>query len=411
MVIVLQKMKNKSFWLILICWLVYSCSYIGKLGYSATIGEIESFYGVLHATAGTVSTFFFFAYGVGQVLNGVLCKWYNIKYVVFITLCVSAACNFIVALKPAFFILKYVWLINGFVLATLWPTLIRLLSESLSEKEQGKAVVVMGTTVATGTLLVYGLSACFAYFNAFNLIFYVAGLLLPCIALIWLFSYSKISVSLHNEKGEKIIREEKTSGMPHALWLPIVLLAVFAVVTNLTKDGLTTWVPVILKEKFAMDGYVSIALTVILPIFAIFGTAVAVLLNKKIKNMVVLCAVLFAMATALVGVVIGFISLSAAVTIASFACISCVMSSVNNVITSMAPLYWREKINSGLLAGVLNGFCYIGSAISSYGLGFVADQGGWDAVFYLLLFGCGLCVIVGAVYGGVTLLTKQKKSV
>lgn len=65
-------------------------------------------YGADHATAGLVSTFFFFAYGAGQIFNGIFCKKYNIKYVVFGGLTLSAAANFVVGLAPDFNIVKYV---------------------------------------------------------------------------------------------------------------------------------------------------------------------------------------------------------------------------------------------------------------------------------------------------------------
>ena len=60
---------RKSSLLILLCWLVYTCSYLGRLGYNANIALIESDYNVSHSTAGIVGTFFFFAYGCGQVIN------------------------------------------------------------------------------------------------------------------------------------------------------------------------------------------------------------------------------------------------------------------------------------------------------------------------------------------------------
>ena len=71
------------------------------------------------------------------------------------------------------------------------------------------------------------------------------------------------------------------------------------------------------------------------------------------------------------------------------------MAGTNNIITSMAPLYWKEQINSGMSAGILNGCCYIGSALSSYALGGLADKGGWDAVFLFLLMLCFACTAGG----------------
>ena len=58
----------------------------------------------------------------------------------------------------------------------------------------------------------------------------------------------------------------------------------------------------------------------------------------------------------------------------------------------------KGKINSGLIAGVLNGFCYLGSTISDYGLGTVKVMtGSWYSVFYVLLLGCGIVVISAAI--------------
>jgi len=73
-------------------------------------------------------------------------------------------------------------------------------------------------------------------------------------------------------------------------------------------------------------------------------------------------------------------------------------SSLNSLITSIFPLFMRDKVNSGLFAGVLNGFCYIGSTISSYGLGVIADNFGWTAVFITLIGFAIISLIVWCAY-------------
>lgn len=383
---------NKTTLLIALCWLVYTCSYLGKLGYNANITQIETVYSVSHSTAGVVSTFFFFAYGIGQILNGIFCKKYRIRFVVFTSLLVSGLMNFLVGISNDFTFVKYFWLINGAALSVLWPSLIRLLSETLGEKDIGRAVVVMGTTVAVGTVFVYGFSALFVWLGAYTTMFYTAGIVLPLIALLWLFAYPKLT------KRETVAIEEtsyeenkslKQTGIG-GLWFAISILAVFAIFDNLIKDGLTTWVPMILKETYTFPDSVSILLTILLPVLAIFGTGLAVSLHKKVKDFITLSAILFLLSAIFIALVILCLPTGwYLVTLGSFGIIACLMAGVNNIITSMTPLYWKDKINSGLLAGVLNGFCYLGSTLSAYGLGIIADLGGWNAVFYLLL---GLCI-------------------
>ena len=395
-----KKTVSSTTLLIALCWIVYTCSYLGKLGYNANITQIEAQYAVSHPTAGVVSTFFFFAYGVGQVFNGIFCKKYNLRAVVFGSLLLSGLMNLLVGMTNNFTYIKYFWLLNGAALSVLWPSLIRLLSETLDKKDIGRAVLAMGTTVATGTFFVYGLSALFVALNVYKTMFILAGLLLPSIASLWMISYPKLvkkQVEDLSEKQPLVQGEKREKAKLGWLWVPIIALAFFAVVDNLVKDGLTAWVPVILKEEYNLPDYISILLTMLLPILAIFGTTVAVTLRKKVNDFVTLCALLFFVSAVSIGVVILCLPTGwFVVTLAGFGIGSCLMAGVNNIITSMAPLYWKEKVNSGLLAGVLNGFCYMGSTLSMYGLGLVADMGGWNAVFVLLFSLCVASVVIAA---------------
>lgn len=394
-----KKALGSSTLLIVLCWTVYTCSYLGKLGYNANITQIEEVYSISHSTAGMVSTFFFFAYGIGQIFNGIFSRKYNIRLVVFGSLLVSGLMNILVAISENFSLVKYFWLINGAALSVLWPSLIRLLSETLNKKDVGRAVIVMGTTVATGTFFVYGLSALFVAIASWIVMFFIAGILLPLIAVIWLFAYPKLVKAQEEQSDEMVQNIILKNKQNNIFWVSVCILALFAVIDNLVKDGLTIWVPMILKEIYVLPDYISILLTMVLPMLAIFGTSVAVMLNKKIKDFVMLSAMLFLVSALLIGLVILFLPTGfAVVTLGSFGIISCLMSGVNNIITSMAPLYWKDKINSGMLAGVLNGFCYLGSTLSSYGLGVIADAKGWEAVFLTLFVLCVITVVAAISY-------------
>ena len=381
-----KTVDKRQMLLVALCWAIYTASYLGKYCYSANISVIRSYFAVDKATAGLVGTCFFFAYGAGQVINGIFCKKYHVYFVVLGALLVSACCNAIMAFCGNFAIFKYVWFINGATLSVLWPTLIRLLSENLSDDYCPKAVVVMGTSVAVGTFVTYGISALFnAVINnssSYKYAFYVAIVALPMLAVLWATSYKKLVV------------KTDTSG---ALLMTIIVLALFAVVTNLVKDGLTTWIPQILSDIYAMPDFLSILLTLLLPVLALFGTALAVAMNKKIKDIVNLCALAFAVITVLIAIVIAAVNTGAAIMLICLSLVSLMTSAVNNAVTSMFPLYYKEQLNSGLVAGVLNGFCYIGSTISSYGLGALADGVGWNAVFELLASASAFCVVLAGI--------------
>lgn len=405
--------------LIFLSWLMYMSSYLGKVNYSANINGIMEFYGVTKPEAGIVPTFFFFAYGVGQVVNGILCKKYNIKWMIFGSLMTSAAINLIIAVSSDFSIIKWLWLVNGFALSVLWPTLIRLLSENLPKKDLGRSSVIMGTTVGTGTLIIYGLSALYTELGNFKLAFFTAAVSGITVSIVWLFLYNhSVSRSREEMSDEDLVavgvkatytRVEQTKLEKNLFLVSIYVLCFCAVGVNLVKDGLTTWVPTILKEEYAVSSSLSILLTLTLPIVAIFANAFAVKVHNKIPDYVTHCAVIFAIIGCVIAIVIGALSWHSVLIM--FACLviaAFFASSLNSLITSVFPMFMRGKVNSGLFAGILNGFCYLGSTISSYGLGVAAENYGWTAAFVVLIAFCVAVCIIWAVFSIIRhILTKK----
>ncbi len=391
--------------LILLSWLIYTVSYFGKVNYSANITQIVDFYNISKAEAGMVPSFFFFAYGIGQVVNGLLCTKYNIKWMIFISMFTSALINFAIAVTTNFEIVKWLWMVNGFALSVLWPSLIRLLSESLPQKDLGKSSIVMGTTVATGTLVIYGLSSIFALFDMFKSAFYSAAIADAVVAVIWLLFYKKSVIRATDEKskerlpGTEGLKSEVKTGGKNAIYISVGILCVYAIIVNLTKDGLTTWVPSILKEEFGINDSLSILLTLMLPVVAIFGNFGALKMHRKIPDYITQCFVVFASLAVFVGMIIASISLKWIVlTLMGLVIVNFFASSLNSLITGIFPIFMRGKVNSGLFAGVLNGFCYVGSTISSYGLGVIADNFGWLSVFWLLIGCCAFAGVIWVIY-------------
>ena len=106
-----------------------------------------------------------------------------------ISLIISGIANLVVGISNHFSLIKYVWLLNGFSMSILWPSLIRLLSECLPKKDMTQATLAMGTTVATGTFLAYGLSALLVKIN-FKLVFNLAAAIFAVVAILWVSMYS-----------------------------------------------------------------------------------------------------------------------------------------------------------------------------------------------------------------------------
>ena len=190
--------------------------------------------------------------------------------------------------------------------------------------------------------------------------------------------------------------------------MSIVVILISAVTNGFIKDGVTTWVPSILKEEFGVPSSLSIIVTLLLPIVSIFGASLVRMLHKKQKNENVLNGIFYFGATVLAGLIILTINFkSVPLTLALFGGIACLMAAVNNVITSVVPLYSRDKIDSGLSAGLLNTFCYVGSTLATSLLGKIADTKGWNDVFICIL----IFTVVALVTCVISAIATRKKKV
>jgi len=399
---IIGKKENK---IIFICWLAYTAAYIGRLNFNASIVSIVSDLGVEKSTAGLVSSFFFFAYGAGQLINGILSKKYNPKIMIFLSLLFSAVFNILMPLSNDISIMKYIWLGNGIVQSVLWSTLIKTLSEQLSDKKLPKAILAMSTTVAIGTFVAYGISSISAQFGNWRLVFYVATAVLIASAIIWFVLYEKLPEA--TIKAEKS-KEEKVK-MAKPVLIALFLAAFAGVANGFIKDGINTWVPSVLKEEFNFSESFSILLALLLPLVSTMGAAIAKKVHEKIPSHATMNMIFYIFSALLCsGILLSLKFKSVIAIMICFICVACGMAMINNVITSMFALDYRKLLNAGFAAGLLNTFCYIGSTITSYTLGSVAENNGWNAVFVIMLL---VCVTAAAVcFAGLISERKMKKS-
>lgn len=398
--------NKKSNFLIFLCWAAYTAAYVGRLNYNASMVEILAQLGTTKEAAGTVSSFFFFAYGAGQLVNGLLSKRYNTKYSVTIALVASCVINFSMTFCQGIDAMKILWLFNGVFQSILWSSLIKTLSDNLADNKLSKAVMVMSTTVASGTFAAYGLAALFSALKvSWTCIFYVASAVVGVVAVLWFVGMSTINKSEKNSKTENKTSTKKLSLTP-AFVMGVAVILVSAVTNGFIKDGVTTWVPSILKEEFGVPSSLSIIVTLLLPVLSIFGASLVKVLHKKQKNENALNGIFYLATMILVGLIILTLNLkSAPLTLVLFGGIACLMAAVNNVITSVVPLYSRDKIDSGLSAGLLNTFCYVGSTLATSLLGKIADTKGWNDVFVCIL----IFTVVSFIVCSVSVVLKRKK--
>ena len=114
--------KNANKLLLFTCFLVYTVSYFGKYSYSANILNVISDLQITKAYAGYVSSAFFFCYGIGQFINGIICKRLDSRRIVTLSMCLFAIITFTMVVLKNVFLMSVLWGLNGLFLSTLWCT-------------------------------------------------------------------------------------------------------------------------------------------------------------------------------------------------------------------------------------------------------------------------------------------------
>ena len=382
--------------IILICWLAYFAAYIGRLNYNSSIVSIIEALHTGKEQAGLVSSCFFFAYGAGQLVNGVLSHRYNSKYMVFFALTASAAINFSMPLCGNIAVMKYLWLLNGAVQSILWTTLIKTISLRVSDAKIPRAIVVMSTPTAAGTFLAYGISALSDRLGSWKAPFFTATIVLLVTAALWFLLYGR------SDPPQRVEKAQARSGprISRAM-LPVLALTAGAGIANgFIKDGVTTWVPSVLYESFGLNRSFSILLTLLLPLVSMIAAAMTKKVHDRVASLSVMDLIFYGAATLLCACILLFLHVKVMWAILlCFVCVACAMHMVNNVITSIFPLDHRALLDAGFAAGLLNTFCYVGSTSATYALGAVSERSGWQTVF-LLVLGVSAAAVLLSLCGG-----------
>ena len=179
--------------LILLCTLVYSSAYIGRYSYTASLVAIMKETGATKDIAGTVTTFFYFTYGCGQLVNAFFCRRYKPRPVIAGILVVSLCSNIAAALLREPSQIRWVWLINGAAQSALWCTVIELLSRKIPPEKKGRAIIAMSATVTIGTALAYSAAALFIALGVPYVTFWFSAGLLGAVALLWIVGTRRLS--------------------------------------------------------------------------------------------------------------------------------------------------------------------------------------------------------------------------
>lgn len=368
--------------LTLLCAAVYFCSYLTRLDYGAVMVEMVRAEGFSRVDASAALTGLFITYGFGQLISGYLGDRVRPQLLIFFGLIACGLMNLLIPFCPSPAWMTVVWSVNGLAQAMMWPPLVRIMSQHMTESEYKVATVHVSWGSSLGTIVIYLMIPLLLKVSSWRGVFYCAAAVGMGMAAFWMARYGRVERTLPLQEQAAPAEEPgdagKSGGGLRAL-MPLLAIMMGVIICQGTlRDGITTWMPAYLADTYHMESGKSILTGVLLPLFGMVCYQIVLWMNRKlVKNELQCAAIIFG---------VGLVSLLAlrllhahsfalSVLILAFAVAS--MHGVNLIMTSMTPKYLAGSGKISMISGLLNACTYIGSALSMYGVALIADRFGW----------------------------------
>ncbi len=372
--------EHQSILLFVMCWLVYTISYFGRLNFSAAlVGMITD--GVLtNAEGGLLGSVFFAVYGAGQLLNGFLGDRVSPFRMVGVGIVLSGLANVGMGFVKSVAGMVLLWGMNGFAQSMLWSPILYVITYILSARHAKNAGVHMTSTVPVGTLGAYLLAWGMTHLFGWRGVFLGAGAVILLVGAVWIVVSFKLRVP--NEKALATAAVgmigDKKSLRSAFFGNGVLLFAGVCAIHGMLKDGVMTWVPTMIKANYPVSASFSVLLSTCLPMVNFFGAYVAAFVLKKkgfeeTRTGLLFFGVAF-LACALM-IFVGRVPLAAC--LALLALITASMFAVNYIYITLVPQRFVSFGIVSAISGILNSAAYVGSAISSYGFGLLSERFGW----------------------------------
>ena len=376
--------------ILLVCFVIYFCAYIGRLNLSATLEDImAAFPAINDAQAGLIQTVFAITYAAGQLTFGLLSDKLRPRSMLLTGLIGSALCNLMFSFMRSYYLLLLFWTLNGAFQAMLWTPIVICMAHTFRPEQRKSASFVMSFTLAAGHFAAWGLAIGMSRALSWRWSYRLPTLILLLAAALAYFNLPKGLRSVAKRVGES-----GSAPIRALLGTGIVFMLLCCVANGFVRDGVITWAPTII-------GADSKLFSLIIPCINLFGILLGSFLVRKARiniraltGIMMLCVGVFAL------ILTGWPDANVIALALLLGFISALLYGTNPLLTTLVPMQYDALGRVGLVAGLNDSAIYVGSALAGSLTGLIRQQSGsWQGVYLAWLIvpvcGCVLAVISG----------------
>lgn len=394
-------MSNISRWqkrILTTAWLTYASFYLLRVNMSVAIPGIIQEFGISKTEMGSVLTALFAAYAVGQFINGQFGDNFSAKKLVGIGLFVSTLINLIFGYTSGvLLIMILLWGLNGFFQSMGWAPTVKIVASWFPAHKRGKASGILGSSYQIGNAASWVLAGFVAERFGWRFVFWVPTAFTLLILIGWV---NRLKERAEDEGFEPVEVVKKTNGFRDTIGSTLrngkiwkVALGLFGL--NIVRYGFLSWAPTYFFEVQKAPISTAAYKALLFPIAGSIGSLTAGWISDKVFRgrrvpMAVIMLILLGLASLyfpripqqnwilslIVLAVIGFLTFGP-----------------HMIMATALPMDLGTKEMAASAAGFIDGWGYIGAALTGVVTGFFLDHFGWQAAFYFWVSGAFLAAL------------------
>ena len=356
----------------------YSAAYLNRLNLSAALGSLMDAFGVSAAAAGLLQTAFAAVYAAGQLINGAVVDRISPVRHILLGIVGTGACNLLMGLCGSYPLFMVLCMANGAFQSMLWTPIVCLLALCFhTDEERGKANFICSFTIVFGHLGAWAISGALIEAVGWRLSFIVPAALMIPVAFAVFFLLRRVrgaSAGRAQQEGrpEEGARPARVSALQAFARTGFGFILVCCVLSGFVRDGIVTWTPEILRGYMSGSGLSATAFSLIIPCVNALGILAGYWFRRHSRNTRKTVGYILLICTAFCLLLPAGGGILSCALLMGFGC-ACQFG-INPMLTTLIPLEYDRLGRTGLAAGLIDSFIYIGSALAG-----VVDGGIYEA--------------------------------
>jgi len=381
------------------CLMTYTTLYFCRLNLSAALEGIRSGLSLTIPQAGLLQTVFALTYACGQFVNGTVVDRVRPVRHMFTGFLGSAACNLLAGLAPSYPVLIALIACNAAFQSMVWTPIMRLIAQNIEPGvKRIRANFFVALTLVFGHFGAWAISGFLAEMASWRFSFIAPACVVLCV-----FAFAARSLGgmgLDDPRDKTQTAQAGTHGGDTLRMLALsgffpVLAA--CVLYGFIRDCVITWTPTLLAHQAQGAAVSSTAFTLILPVINLIGVTLGFVFRLRGAPARSVVVIMMAASVACCAPLCAGTGILLTAVLLGFICAG--MYGANTMLTGLIPMEYDRAGKTGLTAGMVDSFIYLGGALSGFLGGTLYDGFGSEALYVSWIATAVLCSAMMIVSG------------